>query len=36
MDVTEIGSGYERWMDFATVARHNISGILFANSVTSN
>jgi hypothetical protein len=36
MDVTEIGCGYERLMDFDTVARHDISGILFANSATSN
>jgi hypothetical protein len=36
MDVTEIGCGYDRWMDFAAVARHDISGVLFAVSAASN
>jgi hypothetical protein len=31
MDFTEIGCGDERWMEFATVTRYDISGVLFSD-----
>jgi hypothetical protein len=34
MDVMEINYGYKRWMDFVTVARHDIRGVLFSNFAT--